>query len=307
MDLPDLAALRAFEAVARQRSFARAALQLGVARSTLSETLRTLEERLGVRLLNRTTRSVAPTEAGERLLARVRPLLADFAAALDSVNAYRDTPSGRLRLTLPPPMIDLLMKPVTARFLAAHPGIELEVASDSALVDIVAASFDAGFRVGERIDRDMIALRMTLDLAFAVVAAPDYVARRGRPATPADLPGHDCLRVRFASGAIKPWIFEQGGKRLEVAVGGSLIVNDPSLELTAALDGVGVAQTLRWLAAPHLAAGRLVALLEDWLPRPAPIYLYYPSRRQLPAPLQAFVAFLRRERLLAGGRRAGSA
>lgn len=303
MQTPDLGALRAFDEIARQGSFARAAVALGVARSSLSETLRALEEQLGVRLLNRTTRSVAPTEAGERLLARLRPLLDDFAAALDSVNAFRDSPAGRLRLTVPPPTTRLVIRPLLAAFLKAHPGIELEVTADSALTDLVRERYDAGIRIGENIDQDMVALRLNVPLSFVLIAAPDYLARRGTPRRPEELRGHDCVRVRFASGALKPWHFRKGNRTLEVAVGGRLVVNDVELELEAARQGLGIVYTLSDYAREDLEAGRVVPLLEGWIPTPQAIFLYYPARRQLPAPLRAFVDFLRREGWL-GSRRA---
>jgi DNA-binding transcriptional LysR family regulator len=299
MRRPDLAEINAFAEVAARRSFAAAAVQLGVSRSTLSETVRGLEEKLGVRLLNRTTRSVAPTEAGERLLARLGPLLGDFAAALDSVNAFRDTPAGRLRLTVPPPAAALVIEPLMARFLAAHPKISLEVSADGTLRDIVRERFDAGIRIGERIDRDMVAVRIGDELRVAVVAAPSYLAERPRVVKPQDLQAHNCVRLRFPSGAMAPWTFEKAGKRLEVAVEGTLIVNDESLQRRAALDGVGLVSTLYDLVAEPVREGRLQVVLEDWMPRPSTFSLYYPSRRQVPAPLQAFLDFLRRERRIA--------
>jgi len=302
MKKPDLAALAAFAEVAAQGSFARAALQLGLSRSALSESIRALEERLGVRLLNRTTRSVAASEAGERLLQRLRPLLADFAVTLDSVNEFRDTPAGLLRLTVPPPAVKLLLEPLIARFLAEYPAIRLEVSVDSALVDVVRQRFDAGIRAGEQVDRDMVALRLRQRPRVVLAAAPSYLERHGRPATPHDLRAHNCIRVRFGGGPLQRWLFERGGKTLEVAVEGRLILNDLELLLAAVRDGVGIAYMLGEQVQGDLENGRLVALLEDWIPQAPDLYLYYPTRRQLPAPLQAFVAFLRRERWLTGGR-----
>ena len=293
------AELSAFAEVATRRSFARAAAQLGVSRSTLSETIRGIEEKLGVRLLNRTTRSVAPTEAGERLLARLMPLLDDFEVALDSVNDFRSTPAGQLRLTVPPPVAQLLIAPLLARFLAAHPKITLEVSADGILRDIVKERFDAGIRPGERIDRDMIAMRIGADLRGAVVAAPSYLEVHPRPTRPQDLQAHNCIRLRFPSGALLPWTFEKLNKRFEVAIDGNLIVNEQSMQLQAAVDGVGVAYSLLDVVEEPVRTGRLVVLLEDWMPRPPDLYLYYPSRRQIPAPLQAFIDFLRREERIA--------
>lgn len=293
MRTPDLGEMHAFVAVAERRSFAKAAVQLGISRSRLSETIRGLEDRLGVRLLNRTTRSVAPTTAGERLLARMRPLLDDFAAVLDSINAFRDRPAGLLRLTVPPPAANFMLAPLLSRFLAQYPAIDLEISVDAALTDIVAGRFDAGMRPGERVERDMIAMRVGEDISSVVVAAPDYLARHKRPTTPRDLETHNCIRFRFPSGVIVPWHFEKKGKQVEVAVAGRLTVNDPDLAIKAARDGVGVLYMALGYVAPEIAAGRLIPLLEDWRTRSAAIFLYYPSRRQVPAPLQAFIEFLR--------------
>jgi DNA-binding transcriptional LysR family regulator len=288
--------MTAFAAVAERRSFARAAATLGVSRSALSETIRALETRLGVRLLNRTTRSVAPTEAGERLLAQVRPLLADFAAALDSIGTFRDKPAGTLRLTVAPPAASSLLGPLLARFLAQYPAIQLEVSVDSALVDIVAERFDAGIRPGERLERDMISIRVTDELRVITVAAPSYLARHPRPAAPHDLEAHDCIRIRIDAGVLLPWLFEKKGKRLEVAVRGSLIVNDRDLALRAALDGAGLLQLPADEAQPLVAANRLVPLLEDWSLRLSGFFLYHSSRRQVPPALQALIDFLRANR-----------
>ena len=293
MRKPELGEMNAFATVAERRSFAKAAVQLGISRSRLSETIRGLEDRLGVRLLNRTTRSVAPTATGERLLARLRPLLNDFDTVLDSVNAFRDKPAGLLRLTVPPPAANLLLAPLLARFLAQYPAIDLEISVDAALTDIVAGRFDAGIRPGERVERDMIAVRIGEEFPGVVVAAPNYLEQHPRPSTPRDLQTHNCIRFRFPSGVIVPWQFEKKGKKAEVAVEGRLTVNDPDLAIRAALDGVGVLYTALGYAAAEIKAGRLVPLLEDWRPRSAAIFLYYSSRRQIPLPLQAFIEFLR--------------
>lgn len=290
---PELAEMNAFIAVAERRSFASAAVQLGVSRSRLSETIRELEGRLGVRLLNRTTRSVAPTAAGERLLTQIRPLLADFDAVLDSINAFRDKPAGLLRLTVPPPVASFMLAPLLSRFLDKYPAINLEIAVDGALTDIVAGRFDAGMRAGDRVERDMIAVRIGEEIRSVVVAAPEYLARHKRPTTPRDLGAHNCIRFRFPSGVIVPWQFEKKGRQVEVAVEGRFTVNDPELAVKAALDGVGVLYTALGYAAPEINAGRLVPLLEDWRTPAAAIFLYYPGRRQVPVPLQAFIEFLR--------------
>jgi LysR family transcriptional regulator, regulator of peptidoglycan recycling len=293
MRAPDLGEMNAFVAVAEQRSFAKAAVQLGISRSRLSETISDLEARLGVRLLNRTTRSVAPTAVGERLLARLRPLLEDFAGTLDSINAFRDKPAGLLRLTVPPPVATLMLAPLLARFLAQYPTIDLEISVDAALTDIVAGRFDAGIRAGERLERDMIAVRIGQEMRGVLVASPNYLDRHPLPTTPRDLEAHNCIRFRFPSGIIVPWQFEKRGKKVELVPEGTLTINDPDLAIRAAVDSVGVLYTAAGYAAPEINAGRLVPLLEDWgLPSNA-IFLYYSSRRQVPAPLQAFIEFLR--------------
>jgi DNA-binding transcriptional LysR family regulator len=294
MKRPDIAEFDAFLAVAEHRSFARAATERGIARSTLSETVRQLEERLGVRLLNRTTRSVALTPAGEQLVQRLRPVLDDFSAALESINAFRDRPSGSLRLTVAGPAADFVIAPLLGRFLAAYPEIRLEISRDSRLVDIVAERFDAGIRIGERLERDMIALRISEELRGVIAASPAYLARHPAPQRPGDLANHDCIRLRFASGAINPWRLLQDGRAIEVAVEGALICNDEGLAIRAACDGVGVVWTIRDYIAADLAAGRLVELLPQHAPSLSSWFLYYPSRRQVPAPLQALTEFLKR-------------
>jgi DNA-binding transcriptional LysR family regulator len=287
------AEMNAFVAVAERSSFANAARQLGVSRSTLSETIRALEEKLGVRLLNRTTRSVAPTAVGERLLAELRPALESFEAAVESINVFRDKPAGYLRLTVPRPAAKQVIEPILAKFLTAHPAITLEVVTDSALTDIVRDRFDAGIRPGHRVEQDMIAVRIGEDARPTIVASPEYLAKHPRPKVPGDLREHNCIRQRFASGVIHRWDFEKRGKCLEVIVTGSLISSDGELAIRAALDGVGMARVPAIYVAPHIASKRLVPLLEDWAPRSVGFFLYYPSRRQMPAALQAFINVLK--------------
>jgi DNA-binding transcriptional LysR family regulator len=283
--------LNAFIAVAERTSFARAAMQLGVSRSALSETIRGLEEKLAVRLLNRTTRSVAPTEVGERLLANLRPALDGLETALESINAFREKPAGHLRLTVPRPAAKVVIEPILAEFLNAHPLVTLEIVTDSALTDIVRDRFDAGIRPGHRLEQDMIAVRVGEDARPTVVASPAYLRRHARPKIPSDLQSHNCVRRRYASGALESWAFEKGNKSLEVQVEGSLIVTDGDLALRAALDGVGIAR-LPINAVEHaILERRLVPLLEDWRPASVGFYLYYPNR-QVPAALQALVSFL---------------
>jgi DNA-binding transcriptional LysR family regulator len=287
------AEMNAFVATAEHASFAKAAVQLGVSRSALSETIRGLEEKLGVRLLNRTTRSVAPTEVGERLLAELRPALDGFDAALESINVFRDKPAGHLRITVPRPAAKTIIEPILSRFLFAYPAISLEIVADSALIDIVRDRFDAGIRPGHRVERDMIAVRVGEDARPTIVASPAYLRSYSNPKMPADLSQHNCIRQRFASGAIPHWFFEKKGKRLEVAVKGSLIVSESDLAIRAALDGVGVARAPITSVEALIGKKRLIPLLQDWAPRSVGFYLYYPSRRQIPAALRAFVDFLK--------------
>jgi DNA-binding transcriptional LysR family regulator len=294
----EFAELSAFVAVAEESSFTKAAKRLGLSPATLSQTIRSLEDRLGVRLLNRTTRSVAPTEAGERMLRQMRPLLDGFDAALESVNAFRDKPSGHLRLTVPPPVARFVLAPVLARFLAQYPEITIEITVESRSSDIVAGHFDAGFRRGNLIARDMIAVRVTDGMRFHVVASQDYLARKGRPLKPADLHGHNCIRFRLPGGEFIPWEFVSEGKTVEIEVGGSLIVvNDPDLLMSSVLEGIGVTYTLEEYVHPMIADGRLISLLDEFAKPPSDgFFLFYPSRRQNPAALQALIEFLRKER-----------
>jgi len=291
---PGLEEMNAFAAIAERRSFAKAAVALGISPSTLSQTIRDLEERLGVRLLNRTTRSVAPTEAGERLLERLRPLLADFDAAIETVRAFRDKPAGVIRLTVPPPAASFILAPVLQRFFAAYPDIRLEISVDLNLVDIVADHFDAGIRLGNRVDRDMIAVRVSDPVRRALVAAPAYLAQHPAPETPHDLLRHNAIRFRLPGGGFIPWRFEENGKSFEVAPEGSLVVNEPEMAARAAVDGVGVLYAARQYVDDAMASGRLVPMLEAWmLTETDGFFLYYPSRRHVPAPLQALINFLR--------------
>src|SRR6185312_2474374 len=226
MRKPGLPELSAFAAVARHVSFAKAARELGLSRSTLSETIRSLEDKLGVRLLNRTTRSVALTEAGERLLSGLQPALDSFDAALESVNAFRDKPAGRLRLTVPRPAAKQVIEPMLARFLADNPAVTLEVVTDSALTDIVRDGFDAGIRPGHRLEQDMIAIPIGDDARPTIVASPQYLVRRPPVKTPADLQSHNCFRQRLGNTVVNRWSFEKEGQTLEVEVTGSLISSE---------------------------------------------------------------------------------
>lgn len=293
MSAASLSDLHAFACVARLRSFRRAAAELEVSPSALSHALRNLETRLGVRLLNRTTRSVAPTEAGERLLARLSPALRDLQGALDEVNAFRDSPLGSLRLNAPRPACELVLAPLVAAFLARHPDMQVELVADDALVDIVAAGFDAGVRFGERLQQDMVAIPIGPPQRFIVVASPDYLARHGAPRTPRELTAHRCIRIRFPGGALYRWEFSRAGESLDIEVNGALTVGEMPLMIHAAEQGLGLAYVYASYAADALAAGRLVSVLDDWRAQDERFYLYYPSRRLLPAGLRAFVALVR--------------
>jgi DNA-binding transcriptional LysR family regulator len=292
----DLRDLDAFLAVARTRNFRRAALENRVSVSSLSQRLRDMEQRLGVRLMNRTTRSVALTEAGELLLARVGPAIHDVADALDQVRGLSNVPAGRLRINAPPPAIDLVLAPMAAAFLQAYPQIDLEIVGDSSFVDIVDAGFDAGVRYGEHLAQDMIAVPLGPQQRYAVVASPQYVAQHGRPKQPKDLLHHSAIRIRFGSGMMLDWEFEKAGRVVKVAPPGKLIANYPGLARRAALDGVGFWRTFEGYVQEDVKSGALVSVLDDWCaPFPGP-FLYYPSRRQTPRALAAFVAFFAERR-----------
>jgi DNA-binding transcriptional LysR family regulator len=288
----DLRDLTAFIAVARTLNFRRAAVESRVSVSSLSQRLRDMEERLGVRLLHRTTRSVALTEAGEVLLARVGPAMGDVDAALQQVRGLRDVPSGRLRINAPAPAVDLVMAPMVAPFIAQYPQIQLEITAETSLIDIVERGFDAGVRYGEHLAQDMIAVSLGPPERYAVVAAPQYVAQHGRPQHPKDLLQHCCIRTRFDSGALLDWEFEKGGRVVKVAPQGALVANYSHLGLRAALDGLGYFATFEGYVREDVASGALISVLEDWCaPFPGP-FLYYPSRRQPPPALSAFIGFV---------------
>ena len=295
MQRAGLSDLSAFVAVATHRSFSRAAAELGLSPSALSHTVRGLEERLDLRLLNRTTRSVAPTEAGERLLERLRPALRDIDDALEDANAFRDKPAGRLRLNVPRSAALLLLAPVMTRFIKAYPQMRLEITTEDRLVDIVAGGYDAGVRFGESVERDMVAVRIGPDLRMAVVGSPAYFRHHPKPAKPRDLHDHACIRFRLPSGGIYRWEFEKKGEVLEVEVDGPLTLGDQQVMLQAALDGAGLAIVLESHARPHLKARQLVRVLADWCPPFPGYFLYYPSRRQVPAGLRAFIDMMRQE------------
>lgn len=288
----DLRDLDAFVAVARTRNFRRAALEQHVSVSSLSQRLRALEERLGVRLMNRTTRSVALTEAGELLLAGVGPAIADVGNAINQVRGLRAEPSGRLRINAPPPAIDLVMAPMIGPFLARYPRVDLEIVAESAFIDIVAQGFDAGVRYGEHLAQDMIAVPLGAPQRYAVVASRDYVAKHGRPQHPKDLLEHACIRTRFGSGAMLDWEFEKNGRAVKVSPPARLIATYLGLALRAVHDGVGYWATFEGYVRYGVTSGALVSVLDDWCPPFDGPFLYYPSRRQPPPALAAFVSFV---------------
>lgn len=287
----------AFVAVLEQNSFTKAAKQLGLSPPRVSSMVRSLEARLGVRLVERTTRSVAATAAGQRLLERLRPALDDYKAALESTSEFRDTPAGILRLTVAPPAADFVLADVVPRFLTRYPEVGLDISVDAAFTDIVAGRFDAGIRGGELLARDMIAVRISGEMRFAVVAAPSYLRKRGVPQTPRELGPHDCIRIRLPSGAFFPWRFRMKRRTLEVHVDGRLIVNDAKLAIRAAIEGAGLFQLPANYVIAELAAGRLRTVLDDCAPPPVDgFFLYYPSHRQGRPALKALVDFFRNER-----------
>jgi DNA-binding transcriptional LysR family regulator len=294
MPQPDLADLDAFTAVARQRSFRGAATQRGVSASSLSEAVRRLETRLGVRLLNRTTRSVTPTEAGARLLDRLTPALGEVAAALDVVNIFRDSPTGTLRLNVPGIVAHVVLPPIVEAFLTAHPGIMMEVVADDSFIDVLAAGFDAGVRYDERLEQDMIAVPIGPRVQrFASAAAPSYLAAHGRPKHPKDLLNHACIRHRFPSGAVPPWEFERNSEIVRVSPTGPLIASGAQMQVSAAVSGLGIVSSFEDYLAPSLKSGALVPVLEEWWQSFSGPFLYYASRRHMPTPLRAFVDFIK--------------
>lgn len=289
----DLNVLSAFLAVAEERSFTRAARRLGVSTSALSHAVRGLEERLGVRLLARTTRSVAPTEAGAQLVSRLGPALGDIRGALDHLTRLRDTPAGRVRLLTTRSAAMMVLAPKLAEFVERYPDVVLDVTTRQDRVDLVAGGFDAGIHLGEFIERDMVAVRISRDQRAAIVAAPRYFTSHPKPKTPRDLTHHTCINFRHGSNGLYRWEFEKGRRSLAVGVDGPLIVDDAAVLVRAALDGAGLAFALEEQVAPHLASGALVRVLEDWCPPFAGYFLYYPSRRQQPAALSALIDTLR--------------
>ncbi|MBG1232248.1 LysR family transcriptional regulator [Aestuariivirga litoralis] len=290
MKTPDYAALQAFMVVARERSFTRAAAQLGISQSSLSHTIRGLEERLGLRLLARTTRSVAPTAAGERLLGSLQPAFAQISAELQSLNALKDKPSGLIRISCGEHAARSALWPRIEKFLAQNPDVQVEITVDNGLIDIVTEKFDAGIRHGELVAKDMIALPLGPELRMLPAASPAYFKTYPKPKRPEDLTGHACINIRLPTlGNVYAWEFEKAGRSVNVKVEGPLLTNSVDIRLQAALSGLGIAYLPADVLATYIAKGKLIPVLEDWCPPYAGYHLYYPNRRQ---PTPAFAAFL---------------
>jgi DNA-binding transcriptional LysR family regulator len=288
----DLGELAAFAVVAEERSFTRAAARLGISQSALSHSMRGLEKRLGLQLLARTTRSVSPTAAGTALLQDLTPALERIERSLAEARKRRESPTGRIRLIIPRPATYMVLLPKLARFARTYPEIVLEVTSSYDPVDLVAGEYDAGVQIGEFIQRDMIAVRVSKDLRLAVVGSPEYFKARKIPRTPRDLKDHACIGFRFSSGIYR-WEFEKGRKALTVNPQGPATFDDPDLVVQAVLNGVGIATTVEQPISEMIAKGRLVQVLRDWCPTFPGYFLYYPSRRNQPAALAALINTLR--------------
>ncbi|MGR9193499.1 LysR family transcriptional regulator [Rhizobium leguminosarum] len=290
----DFAELTAFVAVAETQSFARAASKLGLSRSALSHAIRALEERVGTRLLNRTTRSVSLTDAGRTLFARLPQAFAEIKDAVDGLSVYREQPAGTVRLNLSRPAAEILVTSKLPAFAAAYPDIHVELTVEDQISDIVGSGYDAGVRPGRFLHQDMIAVRLTPDIRIAIAGSPAYFERHPIPTVPKDLAKHACIDYRWTeSGAVYRWPFSKAGEQLEVEVTGPLTTNDIGLTVEAALAGMGLACTLEANIAQELAQGRLVRVLDDWCPPSPGFYLYYPSGRLLSAAFRAFIDFMR--------------
>lgn len=281
-----------FVAIVRHGGFRAAALERGVSSSALSQTMNNLEETLGIRLLNRTTRSVAPTEAGQRLLERLAPALSDIRLAIAEVDELRESPSGTLRINAPAPAVDHLLCPLAFDFMNAYPQVHIEIISDAAVIDIVEHGFDAGVRFGKQLARDMIALPLGPALRYAIVASPEYLAKYGQPQVPHDLVDHECIKRRFPGGTLVTWQFVDGDERIDITPGGRLTVSTAHNELQAALASRGIAHVLEDYAKSALLDGRLVELLPDWSPVLPSWFLYYPNRRLPSAAMRAFLDYM---------------
>ena len=292
----DLFTFHAFLAVATHRSFRIASVELGVTRSAVSHCVKSLEQRLGVRLFNRTTRSVSLTDAGERLAVKLRPAVSAIADALREANDSREVPSGTVRINASDAAIWMILRPLLSRFLRSYPQVHLDIVTDGRLSDIVAEGFDAGIRLAEAVPQDMIAVRLVDTVQFAAVASPDYLRSRGRPTTPQDLYQHDCIRFRFESGLIYRWEFERHGISQTINVNGPLTLTDQKLMVDAAIDGIGIAFVPDFLAKEALRNGLVERLLEDWCPSYPGVCLYYPGRRHVSSAMRALINMILSER-----------
>jgi DNA-binding transcriptional LysR family regulator len=288
-----MAELRAFAAIAAHRSFRKAADELALSASTLSHMMRTLEENLGVRLLHRTTRSVAPTDAGAQLLMRLAPVLRDLDLALEQVNAFRQRPSGMLRINASEVAARQLLGAVVPAFLERYPDMELDLVTEGKLIDIVADGFDAGIRLGESVPQDMVAVRFGGDVRFVAVASPGYLAVHSAPVSPDDLAVHRCIRIRMPSGKSYRWEFARHGQEIAVDTPGALTLDHLELMAQAATQGLGIAYMPDTVARPYLARGELVTVLDDWCPSIPGLFLYYPGHRHVPMGLKAFIEVLK--------------
>ncbi|MBP1847475.1 DNA-binding transcriptional LysR family regulator [Rhizobium petrolearium] len=293
MDPVRLDSFDVFVAIVRCGGFRAAALERGVSSSALSQTMNTLEEALGIRLLNRTTRSVFPTEAGQRLLERLAPALSDIRLAIAEVDELRDSPSGTLRINAPAPAVDHFICPLVFDFMDTYREVKIEVISDAAVIDIVEQGFDAGVRFGRQLAQDMIALPLGPALRYAIVASPDYIKRHGQPQVPHDLVSHDCIKRRFPGGTLVTWRFADGNGEIEISPTGRLTVSSAHNELQAALAGRGIAHVFDDYAKPYVQGGQLVELLSDWSPVLPHWFLYYPNRRLPSAAMRAFLDYMR--------------
>jgi DNA-binding transcriptional LysR family regulator len=289
----ELAELSTFLAVARHKSFRKAAVERAVASSAISHAIRSLEERVGVRLFHRTTRSVALTEAGEKFLADLQPAFGQIGKALDGLNSFRDTPFGTVRINIPKSIAPFVLHGIMGPLLNQNPGLELDIVATDRLVDIVEDGFDAGVRFGERLSQDMIAVRIKPRLRFAVVGSPDYFKGRIPPETPRDLRDHACIRYHFPSGTTYNWQFERHAETLDVEVDGPITLDDQELMVEAALQGCGLAYVWDDRVTAHLRAGRLIRCLDEWCPFEDGLFLYYPSRRYVSAGLRILIDMMR--------------
>ena len=294
----DFADLSYFLEIAKHRNFRRAGLELGLSASALSHALRGLEERLGVRLFNRTSRSVTLTAAGEALQAAIQSPFSEIGRAIDVVNRFRDAPLGRLRLSVPNDAADHLVAPVLPSFVERYPDVELEVSVSNRMIDVIEGGYDAGIRYGGTVPEDMIAQRLSADIRWIVVAAPAYLERYGVPEHPNDLLSHRCVRIRIGDSSMYRWEFERGAEQLSIAAPGSLIVDDGRLGLAAAMDGVGLMYVADTMVRDQLAKGALRVVLDDWAPCGGGYHIYYSSRRQVPAALRLFIDLVRELRPL---------